>query len=127
MSTVPLIALVDDDAAVREALSDLLEVFDFECRAFDGSESFLAAHVPGVFSCLVTDLNLLGASGLQLLERLRVLEPGLPVIVISAQWDPALRAQALRSGAIAYLTKPLNDQVLLRHLVAALGRGAPPR
>ena len=126
MSTVPLIALVDDDVAVRDALADLIEVFDFECRAYDGSESFLADHAPGRFSCLVTDLNLAGASGLQLMERLKGLEPALPVILISAQTDASVRVQALRAGALAYLTKPINDQVLFRHLMLAIARGRPP-
>ena len=123
LSTVPLFAIVDDDKAMREALSELIEVFDFACMAFDGSESFLAAHARGRFAGLVTDLNLLGESGLQLQQRLRTLDPGLPVIIISAQTDPATRARVLASGALAYLTKPINDKVLLRHLTAALGRG----
>lgn len=126
MDLRPLIAVVDDDAAVRDALADLIEVFGFECRSFDGCESFLAAHAPGVFSCVITDLNLLGASGLQLQQRLRTLEPSLPVIVISAQAEAARRDQALRLGARAYLIKPINDDVLLRHLTAALGGGAFP-
>jgi FixJ family two-component response regulator len=120
---VPIFAIVDDDRAMREALSELLEVFDFGCLTFDGSESFLAAHTPGCFAGLVTDLNLLGESGLQLQQRLKTLEPALPVIIISAQTDPATRARVLASGALAYLTKPINDQVLLRHLNAALGKG----
>jgi FixJ family two-component response regulator len=116
----PLIAIVDDDAAVRDALAELIEVLGFEARAFDSSESFLAAHAPGLFRCLITDLNLLGESGLQLRQRLSILEPSLPVIIISAEASPGARAQALRSGALAYLTKPITDQVLLRHLHLAL-------
>ena len=126
MCPIPLIAIVDDDMAVRDALTDLIEVFGFEGRAFDSSESFLAAHTPGLFDCLITDLNLVGESGLQLQQRLQELEPRLPVIVISAQTDPAGRARALGFGALAYLIKPINDQVLLRHLASALGRAAPP-
>ena len=125
MDPVPLIAVVDDDAAVRDSLADLIEVFGFGCRTFEDSETFVAAHVPGVFDCLITDLNLSGESGLQLQQRLRVLEPSLPVILISAQSDASARAQALRSGAVAYLVKPINDQVLLRQLMLALGRDAP--
>jgi two-component system, LuxR family, response regulator FixJ len=120
----PLIAIVEDDAEMRDALADLIEVFGFEARAFDSSESFLAAHAPGLFGCLVTDLNLAGESGLQLQQRLLALEPSLPVIVISAQASPDARALALDCGALAYLTKPINDQVLLRHLVQALGPAA---
>lgn len=125
MPRVSLIALVEDDAALRDALADLLEVVELRCETFADGESFLAAHAPGRFGCLVTDLNLPGASGLQVLERLKALEAPLPVVVISAQSDPAVRAQVLQAGALAYLTKPLNDQVLLRHLTAALGRDTP--
>lgn len=126
MDPVPLIAIVDDDMEVREALTDLIEVFGFQGRAFNSSEHFLAQHVPGLFSCLLTDLNLSGESGLQLQQRLRGLEPSLPVIIISAETDPSARGRALRAGALAYLAKPINDRVLLRHLMSALGRAAPP-
>jgi FixJ family two-component response regulator len=121
----PLIAIVEDDAEMRLALADLIDVYGFEARAFDSSESFLAAHAPGLFGCLVTDLNLPGESGLQLLRRLHGLEPSLPVIIISAQASPGARALALDCGALAYLTKPINDQVLLRRLAQALGPATP--
>jgi len=121
----PLIAIVEDDAAMRQALADLIEVVGFEARAFDSGESFLASHAPGRFGCLITDLNLLGESGLQLRRRLQALEPSLPVIIISAQANPGARALALRCGAFAYLTKPVSDQVLLQHLNRALGQATP--
>jgi len=120
-----MIAIVEDDVAMREALADLMEVFGFEARAFDSGEAFLSVHAPGLFGCLITDLNLKGESGLQLQRRLRAVEPSLPVIVISAQPDSSARAMALASGALAYLTKPINDQVLLAHLTQALGRNTP--
>ncbi|WP_165187488.1 response regulator transcription factor [Caulobacter soli] len=127
MSPAPLFAIIDDDEALRQALAELLEVFGYDCQTFDGAESFMAAHGPGRFTAVVTDLNLMGESGLALQRRLRLSEPTLPVIVISAQSDTATRARVLDSGAVAYLTKPINDQVLLRHLVAALSRSdAPP-
>jgi FixJ family two-component response regulator len=109
---------------MRDALTDLIEVFGFEARAFDSSESFLTAHAPGLFGCLITDLNLLGESGLQLRRRLHALDPSLPVIIISAQTNPGARVLALACGALAYLTKPVNDQVLLHHLNLALA--TPP-
>jgi FixJ family two-component response regulator len=120
-----LIAVVEDDAAMRDALADLIEVLGFEARPFDSSENFLAAHVRGLFGCVITDLNLLGESGLQLRQRLQALEPELPVIIISAQANPAARALALACGAFAYLTKPINDQALLQHLTLALGQATP--
>lgn len=126
LDRAPLIAVIEDDAAMREALADLVEVFGFARRTFDSSESFLAAHVPGLFGCLITDLNLPGDNGLQLQQHLKVLEPSLPVIIISAQTDSCTRERALRSGARAFLTKPINDQVLLRYLTWELGPDTPP-
>jgi two-component system response regulator FixJ len=126
LSPVPQFAIIDDDEALRQALAELLEVFGYDCRTFDGAESFLIEHAPGRFAGVVTDLNLMGESGLALQQRLRLAEPALPVIVISAQSDPATRARVLASGAVAYLTKPINDQVLLRHLIAALSRSICP-
>lgn len=123
MSHLPTIAIVDDDLALRDALAELCEVLDYGCQLFGSAESFLAAHAPGRFDCVMTDLNMPGLSGLDLVQHLRQAEPSLPVIVISAQADPQIRAQILRSGALAFLSKPIDDQVLHRHLIAALGRG----
>lgn len=122
MSHPPLIAVVDDDLAMRDALTDLLEVYDFRCAAFDSASSFMVAHATTFFDVLITDLNLVGESGLELQRRIRSLDPSLPVILISAQTDPSVRAEALRSGALAYLVKPVDDEVLHRHLVSALTR-----
>jgi FixJ family two-component response regulator len=126
LTTAPLFAIVDDDMAMRDALAELLEVFDFDCRTYEGSEDFLADHQPGRFAGLITDLNLLGESGLQLQQRLRVLDPGLPVIIITAQSDPATRARVMASEPMAFMTKPIDDQALRRHLDDALARRAKP-
>lgn len=120
MSNLPLFAVVDDDEAMREALAELIEVFDFDCLTFDGSESFMEAYKPMRFAALITDLNLVGESGLQLQRRLSRIDPAFPVIIISAQADAATRARALSSGALAYLTKPLDDRLLLKHLETVL-------
>ncbi|MEK1888743.1 MAG: response regulator [Phyllobacterium sp.] len=120
MALVPVIAVVDDDASIRDALAELLEVFEFKCRVFEGPESFLAAHAQGQFDCLITDLNMKAMNGLQLQQRLSAIDPGLPVIFISAQSDSAARSNALRSGAVAFLSKPINDDVLYRYIISAL-------
>lgn len=127
MSHLPLIAVVDDDLAMREALADLLEVYDFRCATFGSAGSFMAAHATTFFDLLITDLNLVGESGLDLQRRIRSIDPDLPVILISAQTDPTVRSEALRSGALAYLVKPVDDQVLHRHLVSALTRARRDR
>ncbi|WP_166648404.1 response regulator transcription factor [Phyllobacterium brassicacearum] len=122
MALVPTIAVVDDDKSIRDALAELLEVFDFKCRVFERPESFLAAHAQGRFDCLITDLNMKSITGLQLQQTLAALDPGLPMIFISAQSDSEARSKALRSGAVAFLSKPIDDDVLYRHIISALNR-----
>ena len=80
----PIVAVVDDDEAVREALSDLLMVMEVACRTFDRAEAFMAEYVPGHFDCLITDVAMPGMSGLELQERLRELDSSMPVIIITA-------------------------------------------
>ena len=121
LTLVPNIAVVDDDKSVRDALAELLEVFDFNCQVFGGAE-ILAAHTPGRFDCLITDLNMNGMSGLQLQQKLTSADPALPIIFISAQLASKERAHALRSGAVAFLSKPIDDDVLYRHIISALNR-----
>jgi two-component system response regulator FixJ len=118
----PVIAVVEDDAAMREALSDLLEVTSFSCQTFGGADAFLAAFSPGRFDCLITDLHLPGVSGLELLQRLRALGASIPVIFITSSVDTAFRVRAMQEGAFAYLTKPFNDKALISHVMTALER-----
>ena len=105
---------------MREALSELFEVFSLSYRAFDRAESFLAALSAGQFDCLVTDLHLPGISGLELQQRLKELGSSIPVIVITSSLDPNHRIRAMQEGAFAYLTKPFNDKALIDHVTAAL-------
>lgn len=126
LSKVPIVAIVDDDEAVREALSELLQVLDLPCRTFDRAEAFMAEYVPGRFDCLITDVSMPGHTGLDLLQRLRRIGSPMPVIVVTADADPMTRSCAMRGGAHAYLTKPVSDVALLCSLQSALGRAGPP-
>jgi two-component system, LuxR family, response regulator FixJ len=123
LSKAPLVAIIDDDEAVREALSDLLLVLDLSCRTFDRAEAFMADYVPGRFDCLITDLSMPGHSGLDLLQRLRTTGCSMPVIIVTADTNPATRSRAMRGGAYAYLTKPVSSEALLHHLRSALRHG----
>ncbi|WP_454622342.1 response regulator transcription factor [Bradyrhizobium cenepequi] len=125
LSKAPLVAIVDDDRAVREALSDLLLVQDLPCRTFDRAEAFMAEYVPGRFDCLITDVSMPGHSGLDLLQRLRSIGSSIPVIVVTADTNPTTRLRAIGGGAHAYLTKPASSEALLSHLQSALGWAAP--
>ena len=127
MYNPPVIAVVDDEEAIRDALSDLLLVMGFSCQAFERAEAFLAANEPGSFDCLITDIRMPGMNGLEMLQHLQAAGSTLPVIVVTSMADPATQARALESGAVAYLTKPVTDEVLLQSLRIALpGREVPP-
>ena len=118
----PVIAVIEDDDAMREALSELLEVISLSCRAFDRAEAFLAEFAPGKFDCLITDLHLPGMSGLDLQKKLNALGAALPVIIVTSALDSMSETRSMEEGAYAYLTKPFNDKVLIGHVRAALGQ-----
>src|SRR5689334_24684234 len=80
----------------------------------------MAEYVPGMFDCLISDVSMPGRTGLELQERLRSLGSSIPVIIITADTNLATRSRALRGGACAFLTKPVNDSVLFRQLQTAL-------
>lgn len=117
----PVIAIVDDDSEMRDALCDLLLVEGLACRAFESAEAFLAAHAPGAFACVVTDVRMPGMTGLELLARIKRSEPDLPVIVVTSATDAQTRQRAMDGGARAFLVKPVRDADLLSHLATILG------
>jgi FixJ family two-component response regulator len=116
---------VDDDEAVRESLSELLQVTGFGCRCFDSAEAFLADTSGADFDCIITDVRMPGIGGIELQERLRARGARTPVIFITSVLDRATRARALEAGAHAYLAKPIADDRLLAHLGAALDCDTP--
>jgi FixJ family two-component response regulator len=119
-SKAAVVAIVDDDDAVREALVDLLSVVGFQCRPFDRAEGLLAEYEPDAFDCVVTDVTMPGMSGFDLLQRLHGLDASVPVIVITSDTNPATCTRAFQSGAHGFLTKPVEDDVLLRLIRSAL-------
>ncbi len=118
---MPLVAIVDDDEAIREALCDLLMVTGFACCTFDGARAFLSDQAADSVDCLITDIRMPGMTGLDLLERVRAEGSELPVIVLTSVLDPGARAKALQLGAQAWLTKPVADEALLEQLKSAIG------
>ena len=122
MSDTPIIAIVDDDEAMREALLDLLEVAGFSARAFDSAAAFLAAYPSAPFDLLVTDIRMPGIDGIELQARLRAEGSSIPVVFVTSASDAATRRRAHEGGAFAYLTKPISDELLLGQIHAALGR-----
>ncbi|WP_447930274.1 response regulator transcription factor [Sphingopyxis fribergensis] len=121
MPKTPLVAIVDDDEAIREALCDLMMVTGLACSTFDSAPAFLNDHASNHVDCLITDVRMPGMSGLDLLERMRAGGSSLPVIVLTSVLDPGARAKALELGAQAWLTKPVADEALLDQLRSAIG------
>ena len=122
MKHKPLIAVVDDDQSVREALENLISSVGFEVKLFASAESFLDSDTPAQTDCAILDVRLPGLSGLELQQRLAVDGQSIPVIVITAQAEDKTQEEAVAAGAIAFLKKPVTEEVLLTALDAALKR-----
>ena len=115
-SRAPVVAIVDDEPGVRRALGRRLDLSGFEARPFASGDEILA-HLDGV-DCVILDLHLPGMSGFDVLKALAMREACIPVVVLTGNDTPANRARSLAAGARAYLTKPVDDEDLLRHLHA---------
>jgi len=121
VSKRPLLSVVDDDESVRESLPDLLKEFGFTVRTFSSAEEFLASDSIVQTKCLILDVAMPGGmTGLDLQKELRRGGKEIPIIFITAQKDEAIRAQALREGAVKFLYKPFSDTALLEALNAAV-------
>jgi FixJ family two-component response regulator len=120
MSDIPLIAVVDDDAAVREAVQSLLRSVGFRAAAFASAQDFLQSGRLPETACLIVDVRMPRMSGLELQQRLRTAQDPRPIIFITAHGDAETRTRALRAGAVAFLDKPFSDEALLRAVQAAL-------
>jgi FixJ family two-component response regulator len=114
-----VVAIVDDDDRMRDALQGLLKAEGFATRAFASAEEFLEFG-PRECACLITDIQMPGMSGLDLQARLNAEQIRLPIIFITAHGDSQMRMQALRSGAVEFLAKPFDDEVLLETVRAGL-------
>lgn len=117
-----LVAIVDDDELIRESLQGLMEEAGFTAQAFASAEEFLNSGRLGDTACLIADIRMPGMSGLDLQARLNQDHHNIPIIFITARGDEKMRMQALRAGAVEFLTKPLDDEVLLDHVRAAMDR-----
>jgi len=115
-----IVAIVDDDESVRRALEGLLKAVGLRAIGFPSAEEFLNSGQQHNTACLVTDIRMPGMSGLDLQARLNSQNVKIPTIFITAHGDANMRMQALRAGAVEFLAKPFNDDVLLEHVKAAL-------
>ncbi|HST10113.1 MAG TPA: response regulator [Terriglobales bacterium] len=115
-----VVSVVDDDESIRESLPDLLGEFGFAARAFSSAEAFLSSDCVDKTRCLILDIMMPGMNGLDLQQELTRRGQEIPVIFITARKDEAIRARALKQGAVRFLNKPFSDTALLDALNAAL-------
>jgi FixJ family two-component response regulator len=114
------IVVVDDDESVRIAVVGLLRSLGFSARSFASAEDFLGCGELDAFDCLITDIQMPGMSGIELLQHLSASQSPLPVIMITARADPALKQRALAGGAVSVIRKPFEAAALIESLQQAL-------
>jgi len=114
--------LVDDDAAVRDSLSLLLEQHGLSVRCYPGAQEFLAACGPQTRGCAVLDLRMPGKDGLWLQEEIARRDIPLPVVILTGHGDIPTTVKAVKAGAVDFLTKPVRSEVLLASIRAAFER-----
>jgi len=115
-----LVAILDDDELIRTALQGLLKAVGLPTQAFASAEEFLNSGQQHQIACLITDIRMPGISGLELQTKLNTEGCRIPIIFITGHGDERLRMQALRAGAVEFLAKPFDDEVLLESVRAAL-------
>jgi FixJ family two-component response regulator len=119
--------LVDDDRGVLKALARLLRAAGYETRAYASPRDFVAAYDPGLPGCVILDLTMPGLDGLSLQQEVASRHPGLPVIFLTGTGDIARGVQAMKAGAVDFLTKPVNGRALLEAVERARAKDAKLR
>ena len=118
--TSRLVAIVDDDKSVLTALEDLVESEGLSTLCFGSAEQFLDSGAQRNAACLIADIRMPGMSGLELQARLKADRCRIPIIFITAHGDAKMRIQAMRDGAVEFLTKPFDNAVLLETVHVAV-------
>jgi FixJ family two-component response regulator len=122
-----IVFVIDDDAAMREALRSLIRSVDLRVATFASAREFLTSHRLDAPACLVLDMRLPGLSGLDLQRELSEAEIHLPIIFITGHSDIPMTVQAMKAGAVEFLSKPFRDQDLLGAIQQALERDRAER
>ena len=117
---IPIISIVDDDDAVREAMERLVLSLGYSASTFASADEFLKSEQVSNTSCLITDLYVPGLSGLDLQDRLIARGHRMPIIFITGQPDDIARTRAMNAGAVGFLSKPIKEDHLIGHLDEAL-------
>jgi FixJ family two-component response regulator len=127
ITTNATVFVVDDDAAMRDSLRDLIRSVGLRVELFDSAQDFLRSERPDIPGCLVLDVRMPGQSGLDLQRRLNEAGVAIPIIFITGHGDVAMGVRAMKAGALEFLTKPFRDQDLLDAIQQALDRDCAAR
>ncbi|WP_456751250.1 response regulator transcription factor [Bradyrhizobium sp. USDA 4461] len=123
----PLVLIVDDDEEIRSALRELLLSVGIDACCFGSTQELLRADLPERPGCLILDVRMPGASGLDLQQRLALNGNTRPIIFLTGHGDIAMTVQAMKAGAVDFLTKPVRDQTLLDAVAAAIEKDVSQR
>jgi len=118
--TSKLIAIIDDDKSMQDSLRDLVDSTGLEARCFGSAEAFLESASHCEVGCLIAEIQMPGISGLELQARLKAEQCNIPIIFITSKGGARMRIQAMREGAVEFLAKPVDHQLLLKTVRAAL-------
>jgi FixJ family two-component response regulator len=108
-----MVVIVDDDESMRSALQGLMKEVGLSAQAFASGEEFLALGLAQETGCVIADIRMPGMSGLELQARLKAEHCNIPIVFITGHGDEKMRLQALRAGAVEFLAKPFDDEILL--------------
>jgi FixJ family two-component response regulator len=122
---MPTVAIVDDDASVRDTTKDLLDSAGLSAATFDSAESFLQSNGTCAIRCLIADMRMPGMSGLELHGRLAAAGTPIPTVLITAYPDEGALVRALETGVICFLTKPFSAEDLLACIDIAMRERDP--
>jgi FixJ family two-component response regulator len=125
--TAGVVFVVDDDESMRRSLENLMRSVGLRVEAFASAQEFLHSTRPDVPGCLVLDVRLPGLSGLDLQKRMAEANSEIPIIFITGHGDIPMTVQAMKAGAVEFLTKPFRDQALLDAIQQALERDRQAR
>jgi FixJ family two-component response regulator len=117
----PLIAIVDDDESIRDAVRSLIRSVGYRAEVFTLADEFLSSGHVDDTACLILDVRMPGMSGLELQRQLALANYRIPVIFITAHADADTQARALAAGAVAFLSKPFDEAALLDAIRSAVG------
>lgn len=122
MPTDQTIHVIDDDDAARDSLAFLLQSADLNVVTYDSAKSFISSLPKANAGCVITDVRMPGMSGVDLLRRLKELGIEIPIIVITGHGDVQLAVEAMKTGAVDFLEKPFDDEVMLASVRTALSK-----